>query len=128
MIVKVMSREFWFSRILERLSEPRTLAGLAKEVGLTRQTLSKHLKAMEMKGLVSRSYEKPERGRPRTLFIAVKEGRVAKRPPLEPLRRDDLILVRFGAFRKLCSLNRREICTKTGKGCRLRNCPLATRE
>jgi len=52
MIVKAMSREFWFSRILERLSEPRTLAGLAKEVGLTRQTLSKHLKAMEMKGLV----------------------------------------------------------------------------
>lgn len=124
-----MSQEFWFSRILDSLSEPKALVSLAREVGLTRQTLSKHLKAMEARGLVSRGYEKSGRGRPRSLFLAVKRGEEGAKPPSpQALERQDLILVRFGAFRKLCRLNRGEVCIKTGRGCRLRNCPLATRK
>lgn len=57
-----MSQGFWSSRILDSLSEPKTLASLVEEVELTRQTLSKHLKAMEARGLVARSYEKLGKG------------------------------------------------------------------
>ena len=82
-----MSQEFWLSRILNSLSEPKTLAGLAREVGLTRQTLSKHLKAMEARGLISRTYEKKGKGRPGTLFLAVKGvGETAQTSPLEMWR------------------------------------------
>ena len=102
---------------------------LAREVGLTRQTLSKHLKVMETKSLVSRSYEKLGKGRPRAVFLALKKREMpAKSFPSETEKRQDLILVKFGAFRKLCRLNRDDLCTKTGRGCRLRNCPLATKE
>ena len=116
-------------RILKSLSEPKTLAELVDEVGLTRQTLSKYLKALEAKGLVSRSYEKPGRGRPKSLFLAVKKGEKAvKASTQKPLERRDLIHVRFGAFRKICRLNQDGICTKTRRACRLRNCPLATQK
>ena len=121
-----MSQEFWFSRILKSLSEPKTLTDLVKEVELTRQTLSKHLRAMEAKGLVSRSYEKRGKGRPRAIFLAVKRREEAVKISLpEGFERQDPILVKFGAFRKLCRLNREEVCTKTGRGCRLKNCSLA---
>ena len=124
-----MSQAFWFSRILKSLSEPKTLANLVKEVGLTRQTLSKHLKAMEAKGLVSRSYEKPKKGRPKSLFLAVNRGSEDVKTIMpEAFEREDLILVKFGALRKLCRLKREEVCTKTGRGCRLKNCPLAMGE
>ena len=124
-----MSQEFWFSRILESLSEPKTLTELVREVGLTRQTLSKHLKVMEARGLVSRSYEKQRKGRPKSLFITVKKGReVAKTFMPEALEMHDLVLVKFGAFRKLCRLNREGVCTKTGRGCRLKNCPLTIKK
>jgi DNA-binding transcriptional regulator GbsR (MarR family) len=124
-----MSQEFWSSRILKSLSEPKTLNDLVKEVGLTRQTLSKLLKDMEVRGLVSRSFEKPVKGRPRSLFSAVKNpNRGTKTLISEPLERQDLMLVKFGAFRKLCRLNREEVCTKLGRSCRLKNCFLAIRD
>lgn len=114
---------------MKSLSEPKTLTDMVKEVELTRQTLSKHLKAMEAKGLVARGYEKRGRGRPRAIFIAVKKREeTSKASLLEGLKRQDLILVKFGALRKLCRLNREEFCTKTGRGCRLKNCLLAIRE
>ena len=124
-----MSQEFWFSRILSSLSDPKTLNDLVREVGLTRQTLSKLLKSMEANGLVSRSYEKPKKGRPKSLFQAVKNGRKAPTTFMpEALERQDLILVKFGAFRKPCRLNREEVCTKNSRGCRLKNCHLAIRK
>ena len=99
---------------------------LVKEVGLTRQTLSKLLKAMEAKGLIYRSYEKPRKGRPKSLFLAVKKGvKGTKTFTPEASERQDLILVKFGAFRKICSLNKEGVCKKNGRGCRLKNCFLA---
>jgi DNA-binding transcriptional ArsR family regulator len=49
-------------RLLERLREPASATGLAAELGLSRQRINYHLRALEQAGLLELVEERPRRG------------------------------------------------------------------
>lgn len=59
-------------RILTALTEPASAVGLAEQLGLPRQNIGYHLKALEAAGLVQLAGERQKRGFTERLFVAAR--------------------------------------------------------
>lgn len=57
-------------RILTALAEPASAAGLSEKLGLPRQNIGHHLRALEAAGLIQLSEERRKRGFTERLFVA----------------------------------------------------------
>src|SRR5688500_12673650 len=57
-------------RILAALAEPASAAGLAERIGMPRQKIGYHLRALEAAGLVRPAGERRKRGFTERLFVA----------------------------------------------------------
>lgn len=64
------------SRLLSELAAPASAATLATRVGLTRQKVNYHLKALEAHGLVQRAHERKWGGLTERLLVATAAGYV----------------------------------------------------
>ena len=60
-------------RILAALAEPASAAGLAEQLGMPRQKIGYHLRALEAAGLVHLAGERRKRGFTERLFVAARD-------------------------------------------------------
>ena len=60
-------------RILAALAEPASAAGLAEQLGMPRQKIGSHLRALETAGLVQPAGERRKRGFTERLFVAARD-------------------------------------------------------
>src|SRR5687768_5561169 len=60
-------------RILAALSEPASAAGLSEQLGMPRQKIGYHLRALEGAGLVQPAGERRKRGFTERLFVAARD-------------------------------------------------------
>ncbi len=60
-------------RILSALAEPASAAGLAEQLGMPRQKIGYHLRALEGAGLVQPAGERRKRGFTERLFVAARD-------------------------------------------------------
>ena len=111
-----------FCEALERLlvkdgqPTPRTLMRIMENLPYSRLTILKHLKEMEMNGLISKStIARSSRGRPKVLY-----------QPTASLVRGDAssIQIPFSLLSENCIHRDEGRCTKSPGACGLRRCPL----
>lgn len=60
-------------RILAALAEPASAAGLSEQLGLPRQNIGHHLRALEAAGLIRLAEERRKRGFTERLFVAAEQ-------------------------------------------------------
>jgi len=95
---------------------PRTLARIMENLPYSRFTILKHLKEMELDGLVSKSIiiAKTTRGRPRVLYS----------PTNLLLKEEDVISIPFVMLSENCIHRDGKRCRKSPGLCEMRRCPL----
>src|SRR5580704_17384785 len=113
------------SRLLSELAEPASAATLATRVGLARQKINYHLRALEAHGLVRLAQERTWGGLTERLLVAAASSSVVSPSALGPIATDPSreidrlsasYLIALGArvVREMGDLVRR--ATETGKG------------
>lgn len=76
------------ARILSELTEPRSAASLAERVGLTRQKVNYHLRALEERGLAQVAEERKWGGLTERLMVATAQSYVVSPEALGPVATD----------------------------------------
>src|SRR6516164_1282776 len=76
------------SRLLSELAEPRSAATLAARVGLARQKINYHLRALEAHGLVRLAEERKWGGLTERLLVATASSYVVSTEALGPVAAD----------------------------------------
>ena len=110
-----------YCQAIERLlvkdgqATPRTLVRIMEILPYCRFTILKHLKEMELDGLVSRStIARASRGRPKVLYS----------PTNLLLKGEDVISIPFFMLRENCIHRDGKVCRKSPGLCEMRRCPL----
>jgi DNA-binding transcriptional ArsR family regulator len=76
------------SRLLSELATPASAATLAARVGLTRQKVNYHLKALEAHGLVTQTHERKWGGLTERLLVATATSYVVSPSAMGPVAAD----------------------------------------
>ncbi|MBI2938478.1 MAG: hypothetical protein HYY22_09750 [Thaumarchaeota archaeon] len=94
---------------------PRTLARIMENLPHSRFTILKHLKEMEMNGLISKStIAKTTRGRPKILY----------QPTASLLKGEDVVQIPFSTLSENCIHRDGGKCVKSPNPCEMMRCPI----